>query len=254
MALNKTLGTLVEELRNEIGASTNLGQGVNQLPALQQTIRRTQERLWAEYAWPHLVVDRDEDLQGGSRVYDFTQLKDPYTLVLKDPNDQNSEKVPKVTSDLSPERVIGAWVKYANVFEPIGYGFNPTIYSASNSELGFKSDPVQLWRRMDGNQYEVWPMPSGNTAQTIRFRGIRNLNPLLGTDDTADLDDTLIVLFAAAEILTRLKSEDAQVKVQMAQSHYRNLRGNLVKRDMFILGNGLPRDDRGDWVIRVNPI
>jgi len=229
MATGTTLSTLVEQLRAEIGASTNVGQGVNQLPALQQILRRNQERLWAEYAWPHLVIDRDEQLYGGQRYYSFN-------------------------NDLDYNRIKGAWVRYSNTFEPIGYGFNPTIYSAVDSESGSKSDPVQLWRHYEGNQYEVWPVPSGTTNQIIRFRAIKKLSPLLANSDTADLDDNLIVLFSAAEMLARLKADDAQGKLQLAQAHYRTLRGNAMKKDMFILGNGLPRDDRGDWVIRVNPI
>jgi hypothetical protein len=229
MALGTTFSTLVEQLRAEIGASTNVGQGVNNLPSLQQTLRRNQERLWAEFNWPHLFIDRDEQLYAGQRYYSF--------------ND-----------DLDYTRIVGAWVKYANSFEPVGYGFNPTIYSAVNSETGSKSDPVQLWRHYEGNQYEVWPVPSGQTAQVLRYRAIKKLAPLLANSDKADLDDILIVLFSAAEILARLKAADAQGKLQLAQSHYRNLRANTMKRDMFIMGNGLPRDDRGDWVIRVNPI
>lgn len=229
MAIGTTLSTLVEQLRAEIGASTNVGQGVNQLPALQQTLRRNQERLWLDYDWPHLVIDRDEPLYGGQRYYTFD-------------------------NDLDYNRIVGAWVKYANIFEPIGYGFNPTIYAAVNSEIGYKSDPVQLWRHYEGNQYEVWPVPTGVTNQTIRFRAIKKLAPLLANSDQADLDDNLIVLFSAAELLARLKAADAPGKLQLAQSHYRSLRRSTMKRDMFIMGNGLPRDDRGDWVIRVNPI
>lgn len=229
MAVGTTLSTLVDNLRAEIGASTNVGQGVNNLPALQQVLRRNQERLWNEYNWPHLMIDRDETMVAGERYYTF----DP---------------------DIDYNRIVGAWVKYSNVFEPIGYGFNPTIYSAVNSETGAKSDPVQLWRHYEGNQFEVWPVPSGNTSQILRFRAVKKLSPLLANSDTADLDDHLIVLFSAAEILARLKAQDAQAKLQLAQSHYRNLRANTMKRDMFIMGGGLPRTDRGDWVIRVNPI
>jgi hypothetical protein len=312
MAIGTSLSTLIAQLRNEIGASSNTGQGVNQIPQLTQILQRTQRRLWLDYNWPHLLIDRDEPLLSGQRYYTF----DP---------------------DIDYNRIVGAWVKYSNIFEPIGYGFNPTIYSAVNSEMGAKSDPVQLWRHYEGNQYEVWPVPataaptivtkgsavrvsdnltvnnitftfsstsvSATTAtanslatgdqitisgfvpdnqvnlngtwtitvasstafsftidtspafQTIRFRAIKQLTAI--SDDAGGgciLDDDLLVLFSAAEILARLKSADAQAKQTLAQSHYRNLRASTMKKDMFIMGNGLPRDDRGDWVIRVNPI
>jgi hypothetical protein len=229
MPVGTSLSTLVYQLRAEIGASTNVAQGVNNLDNLQQVLRRNQNRLWNEFNWPHLVIDRDNPLQGHERYYSFP-------------------------SDIDYNRIIGCWVKYSNTYEPVGYGFNPTIYAAVNSENGSYSDPVQLWRHYEIGQYEVWPVPTGNTAQILRFRAIKKLSPLLANSDTADLDDDLLVLFSAAEILARLKSADAQGKLQLAQSHYANLRKNTMKRDMFIMGNGLPRDDRGDWVIRVNPI
>jgi hypothetical protein len=228
MAVGTTLSNLVDQLRAEIGASTNVGQGVNNLSSLQQTLRRNQERLWNEYNWPHLIIDRDEKLFAGQRYYSFD-------------------------ADLDYNRILGAWVNYSNAFEPVGYGFDPTIYAASNSEIGTRSDPIKLWRHYEGNQYEVWPVPAGKTAQTLRFRAVRKLTPLLANSDKADLDDILIVLFSAAEILARLKAADAPSKLQLAQAHYRNLRSNTLKQNMFTLGGAIPRTDRGDWVIRVNP-
>jgi hypothetical protein len=128
------------------------------------------------------------------------------------------------------------------------------VYSAVNSETGATSDPVQLWRHYEGDQYEVWPVPSNSTNQILRFRAVKKLSPLLANSDAADLDDNLIVLYSAAEFLARVKAADAPSKLQLAQSYYRNLRANTMKKDMFIMGNGLPINDRGDWVIRVNPI
>ena len=60
--------------------------------------------------------------------------------------------------------------------------------------------------------------------------------------DTADLDDQLIVLFAASELLTRQKSPDAQLKQQQAQIHYQRLRARLSKSEPFVLGESAVRD------------
>jgi hypothetical protein len=50
------------------------------------------------------------------------------------------------------------------------------------------------------------------------------------------LDDQLIILFAASELLTRQKSPDAQMKGQQAQVHYQRLRARLSKTEPLVLG------------------
>jgi len=60
--------------------------------------------------------------------------------------------------------------------------------------------------------------------------------------DTADLDDQLIVLFASAELLTRQKSPDAQLKQQQANVHYQRLRARLSKTEPLVLGEEQVRD------------
>jgi len=47
---------------------------------------------------------------------------------------------------------------------------------------------------------------------------------------------------AAAELLTRQKSPDAQLKQQQAQVHYQRLRARLSKSEPFVLGESVVRD------------
>lgn len=221
MRRNITLSTLVEELRAEIGASTSVSQGIGSVPALQQTLRRNQERLYQEWNWPHLVSEFDEQLVNGERYYTFN---------------------PSVNHD----RILGALVQYGAVWRDVRNGFDSRIYNLQNSEIGSKDDPVELWRHYADNQFEVWPVPA-SSEQVLRFRCIRNLKPLIENDDTCDLDATMIVLFSAAEILQRLKAEDAQFKLQLAQQHYKNIKGNSDKQGSFTMGGGIQFSGGDGW-------
>lgn len=213
MARGVTLSTLVEALRAEIGASTSVAQGGASAPQLQQVLRRTQERLYAEYNWPHLVIERDEPMVSGERYYTYHP-------------------------DINYDRILSVHVKNNTTWEPVEFGFDTTIYNITDTELNETDEPVRRYRNYEDNQFEVWPVPSNDT-QVLRFRAIRALRPLLANDDTCDLDSNLIVLYSAAELLQRLKSADAESKLAAASQLYRHLRGNFDKTPTFIMGGGL---------------
>jgi len=90
---------------------------------------------------------------------------------------------------------------------------------------------------------EVWPMNS--TAQTIRLTGQRELNDLVVDTDTADLDDELLTLSVAIDILSRSRKADAEIKLQMASRRLQQIRSGLPERehDKCIFGGSpLSRD------------
>jgi hypothetical protein len=223
MARGTQLSALVDQLRAEIGASTNVAMGVNTLPSLKQLLRRTQERLWADFEWPFAYIERDEPMQNGERYYTFD-------------------------ADIDFDRIVSAHVKWEDNWRTVNYGIGPEQYNTSDSDDGDKEDPVTNWRHHEGNQFEVWPIPASADCK-IRFKAIKKLPALVNDTDVALLDDNLIVLFAAAELLSRSKSDDAQAKFQSAQAHYVKLKGNGIKTDVFTLGGGPasnePRQMRG---------
>lgn len=219
---------LVEQLRAEIGAApTSSGQGINSLPMLQQILRRTQARLYLDFDWPNYVIDRDVTLQAGERFYTFPQ-------------------------DINFNFIKGVWINYSASWREIAYGFTPVTYNSSNPDLGTRSDPIQLWRHYEVGQYEVWPVPASSN-QILRFRALMQLPRLTDNADKALLDDTLIVLFAAAEILTRKKDADAQAKLQMAQSHFRNMKSRISKGGITVMG-GMQPFPRSEWTMITKPI
>lgn len=235
MARGTTLGQLVVMLREEVGDATSSQLGLNNLPHMKRILARTQEFLWNDFAWPHLRVAREEVLQAGSRYYSL-------------PADLSFDRV--------EERVD---VRNNETWELVTYGITADHYNASDSENDEREDPVTRWQVYEGNQYEVWPLPAttgtagGNGV--LRFHGVRNLLPLIADADTADLDDNLIVLFAATEILGRRSAKDAKAKENLATRLYGRLKRHQTgqKVGMFIMGGG--RDPHhGPFVGRPRPI
>lgn len=226
MPIGTTLETMLDYLRMEIGDSTNPALGLTKSPAYANLLRRTQDRLYNDHNWQHLVVDRDQPLQAGERYYTFHP-------------------------ELNFQRIGKAWIKWNNAFHPIDCPFEPTRYNDNNPELNTRTDPVQAWRHYEINQFEVWPMPA-SSLQVIRFRGIKTLSRLTALSDRADLDDTLLVLYAAAELLARGKMEDAPAKLSQAQQHYMRLKGQGQKSGPFIIGGGTHNAQNRDHTIRVN--
>jgi hypothetical protein len=201
-----------DQLRAEIGASVNPAMGTNAVHGMNLLLSRTQERLWTDYDWPFMIVDRDVPMLAGQRIYSFP-------------------------ADLDFNRVIGANVKYSATWRPVDYGVGVEQYNFMDSDIGQRQDPVLRWQHDGGTQFEAWPIPASSDT-VIRFNGVKNLKPLVMDTDVCDLDDKLIILFAAAEMLAHNKAADASAKASLATAHYNRLRGNSMKGGMFTYGGG----------------
>ena len=228
MATGVTLESLLNQLRLEVGDSTNPALGLARTGIYKQYLERTQKRLYEDFNWPQLIVDREQTLQKGERYYTFP-------------------------ADLDFSKINRAWVYWNNNWNPIKCGFDPVTYNDSNPALNTRSDPIQVWRYYETNQFEVWPMPAAS-SQVIRFRGMKTLDRLTADSDRAVLDDTLLVLYSAAELLARSKAEDAPAKLSQAQNHYLKLKSRLIKSQPFIIGGGMQTFRTYDDQIRVNPL
>jgi hypothetical protein len=235
MARNVTLGELIDDVRAEAGHSLQPNLGTAMRDVLVKIIQRQQRRLWEDYDWTFLRVERDVPVQAGLRYYNF-------------PADLNIERLEKVE------------FKWDDRWHLLEYGIGPTQYDQYDSDRDVRSWPVYRWKESENNQIELWPIPSQNGSASpltgvVRFTGIRKLSPLVAESDTADLDDTLLVLYSAAEILAREKASDANLKLQMAEAHYRRLKARNAKRDTFSLSSEEPRWQlRGPKVIAVQNV
>lgn len=202
MARGKQLQELVAQLRAETGRSQDVAVGVDEVENLKEMLRRTQEVLYDDYAWPFLRVERTVTLNAGQRYYDLP-------------------------SDLNFDRIETVKYKYNNVYTSLERGISFDDFSIFDSNDDERSSPALKWDiRYTGTteQLEIWPIP--NEENSIHFFGTKTLDALTQDDDRAELDDRLIVLFAAAELLSRQKSNDARAKLEQANNRLLILRRN----------------------------
>lgn len=212
MPVGVSLLSLLEQFRHECGLSTASGQNVNLRDRHKQVIRNTQQRLWDEHQWPHMMIEVDEPILAGQRYYTFD-------------------------STLAFGRIEWAKVKWETQRYPVDYKPDfACLYDIHDSAEDERNDPVRYWRHYETNQYEVWPLPE--SAQTLTFRGVKNLAAFVAESDVASLDDRLIVLFAAARELKRQKSPDADNVLAEANTHLNRLKAQGSKSKPFIMGGG----------------
>jgi hypothetical protein len=229
MARGTSLGELVNQLRLAAGRDPNPALSISTLDQMKQFLRQEQERLYDEFDWPFLQVTRDKTLEAGSYFYDV-------------PEDMNLERIQKV--DILSN---GHWL-------PVDRGISLDQYNVQDSDEGLRSDPVSRWDVKDtgdGAQIEVWPIPATD-GSTLRFTGIRKLRPLIANDDTADLDDQMVVNFVAADILAAEGNEAATTKLAKAKSRMVTLQGRVTKsRTNTLSFAGRPSEDCGRRAPRV---
>lgn len=204
MARGKQLQELVAQLRAETGRSQDISVGTDEVENLKVVIRRVQETLYDDYAWPHLRVQKEISLASGQRHYDM-------------PTGLNFDRIEQVK------------YKYNNVYTDLERGINFDDYSIfdSNADIPDRSSPALKWDiRHTGSaeQLEIWPIP--NIVNKLYFFGTKTLNDLIQDSDRAEIDDRLIILFAAAEILSRQKSPDARAKLEQANNRLLTLKRN----------------------------
>jgi len=222
MARNTTLQVLLDDLRAESGHSiqANLGKATEGM--MLTLLNRVQRRLWEDFSWPFLHTTKDINVAAGQRYYD-------------------------VPTGITLERIESVQFKWGNRWSKVTYGIKPENYNQWDSDQDIRSWPVLRYDAYGDvpGQIEVWPVPSSNAVTTtgegtLRLKGVKNLNPLVSKTDTADLDDQLIVLFAASELLARQKSPDSQMKMGQAQSHYTRIKGRLSKGEPIVFGDEEP--------------
>ncbi len=221
MARKTTLVKLLDDLRAEARLSLNPAHNIQNRPTQVKHLQRVQEWLWEDFTWPHLRVERQVPLQAGQRYY-------------APPEDMLIDSIEKI--ELYTD---GAW----RLIRP---GIDPEDYTAWNSDLDQRSWPPRKWDIHEDEEIEIWPIADVNATEAtregyIKFTGIRNLKSLVDDGDRADLDDRLLVLFAAAEMLAASNAADAKLKLDLAQARYAKLKSRLTPRKQFrMFGVGEP--------------
>ena len=202
MAKGAQFSQLYTDLRAELRRSSSVAVGVEDLATLKRTINHVYRTLYIDYEWPHLrKVFPKIELAAGQRYYDFP-------------------------ADLDNDLLEAAVVWNGNIAEEIRVGIGFDEYSFLDPDEDDRQDPVQaIDFRFTGTatQIEVWPLPATNNY-SIQFRGYILLPKLVEDSDKCWLDDELVVLFAAAELLKGTKAEDADSKLLIAQGYLQRLK------------------------------
>lgn len=180
---------IVTRVKSETGRSDSAAIGVDDLPIIKEAVNSIYSTLYVDHDWPHLRKVFSVTLNAGQRYYDFP-------------------------SGLNLERLEQTVVKFNDLRHEIDRGIGFGDYNNHDSDANERSDPVLKWDvRWTGteDQVEVWPIPA--TAQTLYFRGIQAAPRLVSDSDLCLLDDTLVVLFAAAALLKDEKESDKKLKL-----------------------------------------
>lgn len=202
--LRKQFGAMVVDLRAELGRSTDTAAHAADISQLQQTIKRVYETLYDDYDWPHLRIMFDRiPLSAGVQHYDVS-------------DDVDFDKI---------ERVVVWWNGQPHDIER---GIDFEQYATYDPEADDRTDPVQRWDvRFDsqGEQevIEVWPLPASND-QELQFRGKKKFVPLVDNANQCLIDDRLVVLYSAVELLSA-KNPGRAIKLAAAQARYARLKG-----------------------------
>jgi hypothetical protein len=206
---NNTLANALKMLKGELGITLTSGVGTAQDQELYTLLDLKQQWLAGEFDWPFLQVDKDVTVAAQAR---YATLP--------------------TSSQLDFSRQFATNVMFSTKWKEVVYGIGIEQYNTFSSGDGGVAavylDPIERWRYdNDGTEFEVWPRPVA--AQTFRFSGMRPLTSLKSANAyldtlTLDLDDIMVVMFCAAEKLSRLKPEQAKLKLDIANQRIKTIK------------------------------
>lgn len=226
MAVGTQFLQLVTRLKAELKRVPDVAVGVDDREVLKETLNHQYDLLYKQKDWAHLRKVFTLTLAAGQRYYTF-----PAGLSL--------DRI---------ERVAAYWG--GSPFDA-QRGIDFEEYATYDSDNDQRADPVQRWDAKwtgSSTQIEVWPIPV--TVQTMRFRGFQAISRLINDSDLCLLDDTLVVMFAAAELSN--DSDDKKVKLSAAQEHLRVLTARMRVGSRHQLGLGHSGNAPAKIVVRVS--
>ena len=214
MARGTQLQHVVEMLQAECRLSTATSRGLDNRENLKELIRRTQTILYEENVWPFMKTKKEDarkTLAAGQRYYNFP-------------------------TDVNPDRITKLWVQYGqNIWTPVEHGISPVNYTQRNSDNDQRADPALRWDWYGEDQFEIWPIPASDGSQ-LWFEAEKPCPEPVAESDTLFLDDRMIALYCAAEILAADNQKDAQAKLTLAQRRKAVLLGNVSNKQRVIFG------------------
>lgn len=215
MARGRTLGQLLTALQAEAGMSLLPASGVSTRDHRIQLLNRVQARLYSAWDW------------------DFAMNRWPVRPAV-------GTRFSPLPSELDFERINEVWIANLSnaVWRVLGYGITNANYNQIAE--GTRGEP-RRWAPANAppGNFELWPVP--DAAYEVRFYGAAVLPLLVNDGDRAVLDDNLIVLHAASELMKRAKLPDWEDKLREGQQLFLRLRSQTGgnKRRPFVSGGGM---------------
>lgn len=196
--LGNSFGAVITMVRNEARISSAASSNTDNLEYIKRLIDRHYITLVEQHHWEHLNIGRNSTASQvatsiGDNVYGFP-------------------------SALNPAKILAVWYQIGTGWCELDFGIHFSNYATLDSYASTpqKSTPITHWDWVDATQFEVWPFPSGDGI--VAFEGQTSIGHLTSTSDIIQLDDELVSLFAAAEILAaNEQKEAAAIKMQAAQ-------------------------------------
>jgi hypothetical protein len=223
VTLRVTLQEVIQQVRNEARLSTNTSRGIDHLDHIKELIKRHYYTLAEDFEWEHLKIKRDSAvsrrlLQAGDRYYNFPAA-------------------------LNVQTITDVWVKWGSGWLQLDYGITYPDRTAQDPDANQRTDPIRSWAFYGGDQFEVWPIPASNGVANgqneVAFVGQKTVEQLLSDASRLDLDDRLISLMVATEILAETGQElAAKMKSEVALYRLGRLRANMGTKKRYRMGLG----------------
>ena len=240
MARNTPLSTVRSMLKAELAKSLQT-TSTTQDAEINQILFNVQQWLAGEYDWPFLRSRWDVSAAPGSRYLPYPTVDDVGLTAGIDFEHSGDLKV---------------YVKWNNIWQEVKYGIREMEeFNYIDSDRGQVLDPIQRWMFDDESQFEIWPLPA--SMALLRFVGQRvptelrssasGVLPITWNDAaTFDLDDTMVVYFAAAEYLVRQEEQEAaQQMLARASNRMQQIRAKYPKLEKpCIIGRNSTMDRR----------
>ncbi len=233
MARGVAFSELVLNLRAELRRSQAPGIGTEDLAPLKRTINHVVAVVSNKEDWPFLYRKFDPiAIAPGDRFFDI-----PAGLVL--------------------ERIISVRIKWGGTYYDVWCGITYDDYISWDPAEDERSSPALKYdfQNINGNeQLEIWPISEG--VQSLLFEGYIEHPKLVNDTDLCQLDDEIILLFAAAELMGDSFKAEAQAKRDQANELLRLIKIKGARNDgapvRMGLGSGRDRPESGRAVVRIS--
>lgn len=234
MARGTAFSELVLQLRAELRRSQSPAVGSEDLAPLKQTLNHVLDVLSNEHDWPFMYRKfAPVALSAGVQFYGLP-------------------------TGLLQERIIGARLKWGGSFYDLARSITFNDYETWDPAEDERSSPALKYdfQNVAGAlQIEVWPLPDSST-QAIYFDGYASHARLVNDTDLCLFDDTIVVLFAAAELMADTNKAESAAKRDQANELMRQIKIRGARNDsapvQIGLGSGRTKPESGRAVVRIS--